>query len=47
MLIVAFGALFFLGQIGVFTQGFVGIAWPVLVVIAGFMKMMKRKCKCC
>jgi len=47
LFIVAFGLLFLLGQIGVFTQGFVGLAWPVLVILGGAMKMMSKKCKCC
>lgn len=47
LLIVAFGALFLLGQMGVFTQGFVDIGWPVLVILGGAMKLMSKKCKCC
>ncbi len=44
-LIVLFGLVFLLQALGVLTDGFVGIVWPILVLVAGFMKM--GMCKCC
>ncbi len=47
LIVVAFGLLFLLGKMGVFTQGFVDIGWPILVILGGAMKLMSKKCKCC
>lgn len=46
-IIVLIGLDFLLGTVGVFTWGFVDISWPVLVIIAGLMKMNQGSCKCC
>lgn len=46
-LIVTIGVVFLFGQIGIFTMGFVNVAWPILVIAAGAMKLMEGKCKCC
>ena len=43
--ITLIGLVIFLGAINILTAGFVGIIWPVLLIIIGVMKMMK--CKCC
>ncbi len=45
--VIAFGALFLLGDLNVLTAGAVNILWPILVIAAGFMKLMGKKCKCC
>lgn len=47
MIVVAFGALFLLGQMGIFTEGFVSVGWPILVILGGAMKLMGKNCKCC
>lgn len=36
-----------LGNLGVFTQGFVGIVWPIILGLMGLSKMCGGKCKCC
>ncbi len=47
ILIILFGLDFLLGTAGVLTYQFVNLSWPVLVVIAGCMKLSKGMCKCC
>lgn len=47
ILVVLFGALFLLGELGVFTMQVVSWVWPILVIVAGLMKWMGRGCKCC
>ncbi|MDP2598218.1 MAG: hypothetical protein Q8P49_00120 [Candidatus Liptonbacteria bacterium] len=47
LLVVIFGLIFLLANANVLTWAFVGWAWPVLVILAGGMKMMEGKCKCC
>ena len=47
MLVVLFGVLFLLGSLNVLTMQMVNISWPILVIVAGGMKMMGSKCKCC
>ena len=46
ILIVLFGLDFLLGAVGVLTWGFVGISWPILVIIAGCLKLTKKSCGC-
>ena len=46
-LVVLFGLVFLLGALGVITSQTVAIMWPVIVIVAGLKKMMKRRCKCC
>ncbi|MCX6784449.1 MAG: hypothetical protein NTV81_00745 [Candidatus Komeilibacteria bacterium] len=36
-----------LGNLGIFTQGFVGIVWPIILGLIGLSKMCGGKCKCC
>ena len=45
VLVTIFGLAFLLRALGVLTEGFVNIVWPILVLVAGLMKM--GKCKCC
>ena len=47
ILVILFGLVFLLSALNVVTMAFVGIAWPILVIIAGLMKLMKGKCGCC
>lgn len=45
-LIIFFALLFLLGAFGVVTERFVSIAWPIIVGVAGFFKLIEDKCKC-
>ena len=45
-LVVVFGALFLLGNLGL-SWAVIGWVWPILVIAAGCMKLMGSKCKCC
>jgi len=45
LLIFLIGLDFFLGYLGVLTENFVQMTWPLLVMGIGFMKM--GRCKCC
>ncbi len=47
VLVLVFGLLFLLGALDVFTDRVVSIVWPILVIVAGFMKLGEGKCKCC
>ena len=47
ILVFVFGLLFFLNAINVVTTGALGTLWPIVVMLAGLMKMMGGKCKCC
>lgn len=47
VLIILFGLNFLLGGLGVLSANAVDIVWPVIVVLIGFMKLMKGACKCC
>jgi hypothetical protein len=46
-LVISFGLLFLLQALGVVGSGLVDLLWPILVILAGFMKMSQVKCKCC
>ncbi len=45
--VIVFGIVFLLGYLSVLSWGAVNIIWPILVIIAGIMKLTKGKCKCC
>lgn len=47
ILVVLFGLEFLLAQVNVLTWNFVGVTWPILVIIAGCMKLFRGACKCC
>ena len=47
LLVVVFGLLFLLGDYGVVSGQVVTVGWPILVVLAGVMKLGGRMCKCC
>ena len=49
VLVILFGLTFLLEALGFVTSGFVMIAWPVLVIAGGLMKLMSKSgmCKCC
>ena len=46
-LVILFGLLFLLGAYEVVTMRLVQIGWPILVILAGLMKMSQGNCKCC
>jgi hypothetical protein len=45
--IVLIGLAFLLQALNVLSAGFVALAWPILVIIIGLMKLTKGMCKCC
>lgn len=47
ILVILFGLEFLLATVGVFTWNFVDVTWPILVIIAGCVKLFGRTCKCC
>ncbi len=47
LLVVLFGLLFLLKAWDMVSMGFVDVAWPVLVILLGLMKLTSGKCKCC
>ena len=48
LLVVLFALLFLLHNgWGMFTEQFVGVAWPILVGLWGLMKLGGGMCKCC
>ncbi len=47
IVIILIGLDFLLGQLNVFTMNFVNVSWPILVIIAGIVKMGGGNCKCC
>lgn len=46
-LVVAFGLVFLLGALDVMTERAVSLAWPIIVMLGGLMKMTSRMCTCC
>ena len=49
VLIILLGLTFLLEALGVFTSGFSMIAWSIIIIAAGIMKLSERSgmCKCC
>jgi len=47
LLVVLLGVVFLLQALGTVSIGFVNVAWPILVILAGFQKFFNRRCKCC
>ena len=45
--LVLFGLLFLLNSLGVLSDSFTSLAWPVLVILCGVGGVMKSCCKCC
>lgn len=46
-LMILFGLLFLGKAMEFVSMDLVNWGWPILVVVAGFMKMTEGKCKCC
>jgi Domain of unknown function (DUF5668) len=47
ILMVLFGLVFLLGTLDVLTSRTVSIVWPIIVILAGLMKLMGGRCGCC
>lgn len=47
ILIILLGLAFLLENLNVLTAGFVGLAWPVLLILVGVVKIFGHGCKCC
>lgn len=49
ILVILFGLTFLLGNLGIVSSGFANIVWPVLIIVAGGMKLGDKMgmCKCC
>ncbi len=47
VLAILFGLEFLLAQVNVLTWDFVNVTWPILVMLAGCVKLAGRCCKCC
>jgi hypothetical protein len=47
VLLLLLGLDFLLGTLGVFTNGFVQVTWPIIVILIAIMMMVGVKCKCC
>lgn len=49
VLIILFGLTFLLGTWGTLSWDAVNVIWPVLVILAGAMKLVENSgmCKCC
>ncbi|MDO8655313.1 MAG: hypothetical protein Q7R48_02745 [bacterium] len=47
VLIVLFGLLFLLGEMNVVAASTVNLGWPILIILAGLVKLSKGMCKCC
>ncbi len=47
LLVVLFGLVFLLQALDVLGSGIVMIVWPIIVMLAGLMKLMESKCTCC
>jgi len=49
VLMILFGLTFLLGNWEILTPGAVNVIWPVLIMVAGFMKLGDKigMCKCC
>ena len=47
LLVILFALVFLLGNTGVFSSQLVGVLWPILVGLAGILKLGESKCRCC
>jgi len=45
--ITLIGLAFLLQALGTLTPSFVAMAWPVLLIVIGLMKLTKGMCTCC
>jgi len=47
VLIILFGVSFLLLQLNFLTEEFVNLAWPIIVIAGGAVKLSEAKCRCC
>ncbi len=47
ILVIVFGLLFLFGNMSIVSPETVTMIWPLLVMLAGAMKLTSSKCKCC
>ncbi len=47
ILIILLGLVFLLAQVNVLTWAFADVTWPILVIIAGCVKLFGGSCTCC
>ena len=47
VLVILFGLTFLLGALDWARPEFVAIAWPVIVIAGGAVKLTGKMCKCC
>jgi phage-related protein len=47
LLVVLFGLTFLLRELGVISNHFASIAWPIIVIVAGLKALFGHMCKCC
>ena len=47
LFLILFGLTFLLREVGLITPHIAGIAWPVIVILAGAQFMFRDMCKCC
>ena len=47
ILVIVLGVVFLLAALNILTMAFVNIIWPIIIIIAGFMKLGGNKCSCC
>jgi hypothetical protein len=47
LFILLIGLDFLLANLGVLSQGFLNVSWPILVMLVGLQKMAGGMCKCC
>lgn len=47
ILVILFATSFLLSYQGILAQGSVNVIWPILVGIAGIVKLQEDKCGCC
>ena len=45
--LVIFGLVFLLGNLNILTASAVSMIWPIILIVAGLMKMKSGSCKCC
>jgi len=46
-LVVLLGLLFLGGTLGWVSSYTVDVGWPIIVILAGLMKIRSNRCKCC
>lgn len=45
--LVLIGLDFLANALGLVSDGFLAVSWPILLVVAGLAKLLGRTCRCC